>query len=126
MQVHRGRINSAELTKSNYGPPVDAEILIRKPNGYLVGLRAGGVPVTLEDRVMQLIRDEAALGKSYSANQIENTFGGEGGSLKAGMNSVRKAVNALLNAGKIRRDRGKLVAMPDKPINPPSAPGSIP
>lgn len=117
---------SAELTKSNYGPPIDAEILIRKPNGYLVGLRASGVPVTLEDRVLQLIRDEADVGKSYSANQIENTFGGEGGSLKAGKNSVRKAVNALLNAGKIRRDHGKLVAMPDKPINFPSAAGSIP
>ena len=117
---------SAELSKSNYGPPIDAEILIRKPNGYLTSLRASGVPVTLEDRVLQLIRDEAALGKSYSANQIENTFGGEGGSLKTGKNSVRKAINALLNAGKIRRNRGKLVAMPDKPINPPSAPGSIP
>ena len=81
---------------------------------------------TLEDRVLQLIRDEAALGKSYSANQIENTFGGEGGSLKTGKNSVRKAINALLNARKIRRDRGKLVGMPDKPINSPSAAGSIP
>lgn len=117
---------SAEQTKSNYGPPIDAEILIRKPNGYLIGLRASGVPVTLEDRVLQLIRDEAALGKSYSANQIENTFGGEGGSLKAGMNSVRKAVNALLNVGKIRRDRGKLVAMPNKPITSATDAGSIP
>ena len=117
---------SAELSKSNYGPPIDAEILIRKPNGYLTSLRASGVPVTLEDRVLQLIRDEAALGKSYSANQIENTFGGEGGSLKTGKNSVRKAINALLNARKIRRDRGKLVGMPDKPINSPSAAGSIP
>lgn len=117
---------SAELTKSNYGPPIDAEILIRKPNGYLVGLRAGGVPVTLEDRVMQLICDEAALGKSYSANQIENTFGGEGGCLKAGMNSVRKAIKALLNTGKIRRNRGKLVAMPDKPISSPPKASSMP
>lgn len=117
---------SAEQTKSNYGPPIDAEILIRKLNGYLIGLRASGVPVTLEDRVLQLIRDEAALGKSYSANQIENTFGGEGGSLKAGMNSVRKAVNALLNVGKIRRNRGKLVAMPNKPISSAPDAGSMP
>ncbi|MFT4195950.1 AAA family ATPase [Ottowia sp.] len=117
---------SAELTKSNYGPPIDAEILIRKPNGYLVGLRAGGTPVTLEDRVLQLIRDEATLGKSYSASQIENTFGGENGTLKTGKVAVRKAIKALLNAGTIRRIRGKLVAMPDKPINLPPATGSIP
>ena len=76
--------------------------------------------------MVHLSRDEAALGKSYSANQIENTFGGEGGCLKAGMNSVRKTIKALLNAGTIRRIRGKLVAMPDKPINFPSAAGSIP
>ena len=117
---------SAELTKSNYGPPIDAEILIRKPNGYLVGLRVGGVPVTLEDRVLQLIRDEAALGKGYSANQIELTFGGESGRLKAGKVAVRTAIKTLLTAGKIRRERNKLVAMPDKPICFPPAPGSIP
>lgn len=116
---------SAELTKSNYGPPINAEILIRKPNGYLVGLRVGGVPVTLEDRVLQLIRDEAALGKVYSASQIENTFGGENGSLKTGKVAVRKAINALLNAETIRRNRGKLVAMPDKPISSAPDAGSM-
>ena len=117
---------SAELTKSNYGPPIDAEILIRKPNGYLVGLRVGGVPVTLEDRVLQLIRDEAALGKGYSANQIELTFGGESGHLKAGKVAVRTAIKTLLTARKIRRERNKLVAMPDKPISFPPDASSIP
>ena len=117
---------SAELTKSNYGPPIDAEILIRKPNGYLVGLRVGGVPVTLEDRVLQLIRDEAALGKGYSANQIELTFGGESGHLKAGKVAVRTAIKTLLTARKIRRERNKLVAMPDKPMSFPPDASSIP
>jgi hypothetical protein len=40
--------------------------------------------------------------------------------------AVRKAIKALLNAGTIRRNRGKLVTMPDKPINLPPATGSIP
>lgn len=82
--------------------------------------------MTLEDRVLQLIRDEATLGKSYSASKIENTFGGENGTLKTGKVAVRKAIKALLSAGTIRHNRGKLVAMPEKPINLPPVTGSIP
>lgn len=77
------RYLNAELTKSNYGPPIDPEILIRKPNGYLTSLRAAGVPVTLEDRLLQLIRDETQAGHTYSADGIENAFGGENGRTSA-------------------------------------------
>jgi hypothetical protein len=118
---------SAELTKSNYGPPVKAEILIRKPNGYLIGLHAGGGPVTLEDRLLQLIRDEAQLGKTYSANGIEKAFGGESGVLKAGILKVRETINALLKGGRLRRTTGhKLAAVPAAPIGGANGSGSMP
>lgn len=109
------RYLNAELTKSNYGPPIDPEILIRKPNGYLTSLRAAGVPVTLEDRLLQLVRDEAQAGRTYSVHGIETTFGGEGGRLLAGMNKVRNAANDLIAAGKLRKQRGQLIPLAPRP-----------
>lgn len=114
------RYLNAELTKSNYGPPIDPEILIRKPNGYLTSLRAAGVPVTLEDRLLQLIRDKAQAGRTYSANGIENTFGGENGPLSAGKLKVREAVKHLIAAGSLRKQgRARhLVPLAGNPPNP--------
>ena len=112
------RYLKAELAKHNYGPEVDPEILIRKSNGYLTSLRASGVAVTLEDRVLQVIRDENQAGRNYSANVFENTFAGETGQLSAGKNKVRAAIKFLIHAGRLRKDRGKLIALS---ASPPSA-----
>lgn len=114
------RYLNAELTKSNYGPPIDPEILIRKPNGYLTSFRAAGVPVTLEDRLLQLIRDETQSGHTYSANGIENKFGGENGPLSAGKLKVREAVKHLIAAGSLRK-KGRARHLVPLAGNPPNA-----
>ena len=112
------RYLSAELAKSNYGPPIESEILIRKSNGYLTSVRAGGVAVTLDDRVLQLIRTEQAASRSYSASMFEKTFGGEDGQLAVGFNSVAKAIKRLIDSGKVRKEKGKLAALMSSPPSP--------
>lgn len=109
------RYLSAELAKSNYGPPIESEILIRKSNGYLTSVRAGGVAVTLEDRVLKLIREEELAGRFYSAAKFENTHGGEAGPFKAGKLKVREAIKSLLRNGRLRQQKHKLVALSGSP-----------
>ena len=97
----------AKVTKSNYSPPSEEQILVRKDSGYLVVLQSAGGPITLEDRLIDLIRTEAAAGKTYSAAQVEDTFGGETGLLKVGKNAVRDALTSLLSKGHLAKGKGR-------------------
>lgn len=106
------RYLSADLAKSNYGPPIESEILTRKQGGYLTRAHPAGVAVTLEDRVLRLIRDEGQAGKAYSANEFEKAFGGEAGPLKAGMVKVREAIKRLIDAGRVRKHKGRKLVAP--------------
>lgn len=106
---------SAEVAKNNYGPLIDPEILIRKQSGYLTSIRAAGVALTLEDRVLQLIRDESQAGRSYSKNQIEEKFGGASGPLSVGIIKLRGALKHLIDIGRLRKNGRVLVAVADRP-----------
>lgn len=110
------RYLSAELAKSNYGPPIDSEVLTRKQGGYLTSVRASSATNTLEDRILQLIRDEQQAGRFYSAGSFEDELGGETGPLNAGKVKVREAIKRLIDAGRVRKQKGrKLVALSNCP-----------
>lgn len=103
------RYLSAEGAKFNYGPPIEEEILVRKQGGYLTSVRASSATNTLEDRILQLIRDERQAGRSHSAGGFEKQFGGEAGPLKAGKVKVRETIKRLIATGRLRKQKQQLV-----------------
>jgi hypothetical protein len=108
----------AVVTKNNYAPPSDAVVLVRENDGYLtrLGTQSGGQPVTLEDRILKLVSDEAMQGRTYSKSAFEKKFGGQAGPLQIGFVTVRDKLQALLQAGELRKQSTKLVARPIKPL----------
>jgi RecA-family ATPase len=93
----------AQVTKTNYSPPQDGVVLMRKDGGYLTALKR----TTLEDRISDLINQEARANKKYTANQFEDKFAGEAGPLKAGKVTVRKAIADMVKARRLDGGKGK-------------------
>ena len=112
----------ATVTKSNYSPPQDEVLLHRKDSGYLVAAKKAGIAVSLEDRIINLVKREAANGNSYTANQIEEKFAGEGGELGAGKERVRKLLRELVSQGTLKGGRAKAITVGTGTWTPPPAP----
>lgn len=92
----------AKVTKTNYSPPVDGVVLYRSDGGYLTTK----VLRTLEDRIVDLIKQQATQGRTHTANRLEDEFGGEKGPLTAGKGTVRKAISELVDGGHLRKGKG--------------------
>ena len=100
----RRRIVVADVTKNNYAAPQPERVLTRKDGGYLTAISASSTPITLGQKILAHIRDEAALGNFYSANQYEKLFGGTGKKFDVGMNTVRDELRRLIGHRELKRD----------------------
>jgi len=100
----RRRIVVADVTKNNYAGPQPERVLTRKDGGYLTEIRASSTPMTLDGKILAHIRNEAAKGNFYSANQYEKMFGGTANILGVGINSVGRAIRLLIARRELRKN----------------------
>ncbi len=110
----RGYYLTATITKNNYAAPQPKVILKRGDGGYLHSIAlTSNKEVKAQDlnaKIMQLVSDEEKAGRIYSKTAFSTQFGGISQVLAVGENTVRDALNALINSGKLIQRGGKLAA----------------
>lgn len=115
----------AAVTKNNYGPPQSDLLILRGDGGILHAANQNNSSKSNEEKIIELIKSEANLGKIYSANKFEKQFGGQEKNLQIGTLSVRKLILQMIRNGQLRKANGssghlevvKNMVKPDIPIH---------
>jgi len=92
-EAMRRRYLKAAVVKNNYGPPAEDVVLHRNENGCLEKVTIERIGSASDDALLATVRDliksEAAAGRSHSATAFEKEFGGESGPMKLGKVALR-------------------------------------
>lgn len=82
----------ATITKNNGAPPQAPVLLQRGPTGVLAATRPSTPQPSPARLLVNLIQSEAALSHTYTANSLEQKYGGTGQALKLSAQALRKLI----------------------------------
>ncbi len=100
------------VPKANGAPPQPKLLLRRLEGGYLTHTdtttRRLKEPTRIDTEIIKKVRAAAAAGRAYSKRSFCKEFGGKDGTFRMGEKALGEMIDALVEAGHLRKDGSKL------------------